>query len=189
MKIFTKLLLIVTLVTIASTLSAQNTVAKTIKTNGVTMIETLNEDGTELIQRPYRWFAGMAEADVESVAVEMAQLEAYAAVSRVIENAVSTNAERSTLSVDGKVAKALKSHWEQMSFSIQKACEPFGEAEVTYNDKTGLYEVIAKVGIRGDRYVKLLDGAKKVKPEGLNKEELQEFIEVNDAIIDSAKGN
>lgn len=153
------------------------------------MVETINDDGTDVIKRPYRWFAGMAEADVESVAVEMAQLEAYAAVSRVIENAVSTKAERSSLAVDGKVSKALKSYWEQMSFSIQKACEPFGDTEVTYNTQTGLYEVTAKVGIRGDRYVKLLDGAKNAKPEGLDKEELQEFLEVNDAIIDAAKGN
>ena len=84
---------------------------KTLQLQGITMIETMNDDGTDMIKRPYRWFAGMAEADVESVAVEMAQLEAYAAVSRVIENAVSTNAERSSLVVDGKVAKALKSHW------------------------------------------------------------------------------
>lgn len=173
---------------LAVSATAQN-VTKTIITNGITMVETLNEDGTALIQRPYRWFAGMAEADVESVAVEMAQLEAYAAVSRVIENAVSTYAERSTIAVDGKVAKALKSHWEQMSFSIQKACEPFGEAESTYNEQTGMYYVTAKVGIRGDRYVKLLDGAKNTKPEGLNKEELQEFVELNDAIINAAKGN
>lgn len=153
------------------------------------MVETINDDGTDVIKRPYRWFAGMAEADVESIAVEMAQLEAYAAVSRVIENAVSTKAERSSLAVDGKVSKALKSYWEQMSFSIQKACEPFGDTEVTYNTQTGLYEVTAKVGIRGDRYVKLLDGAKNAKPEGLDKEELQEFLEVNDAIIDAAKDN
>lgn len=175
------------LVAFAEIVTAQNT--KTIKLQGVTMVETINDDGTAMIQRPYRWFAGMAEADVESVAIEMAQLEAYAAVSRVIENAVSTNAERSTLTIDGKVAKALKSHWEQMSFSIQKACEPFGDTEVNYNSQTGLYEVVAKVGIRGDRYVKIMDGAKNAKPEGLNKEELQEFIEVNDAIIDAAKDN
>ncbi len=184
-----KELLTVIMLLLVMTITAQNTTTKTIKTNGYEMIETMNDDGTDMIKRPYRWFAGMAEADVESVAVEMAQLEAYATVSRVIENAVSTNAERSTLTVDGKVAKALKSHWDQMSFSIQKACEPFGDAISTYNSQTGLYEVIAKVGIRGDRYVKILDGAKKVQPEGLSKEELQEFIEVNDAIIDAAKGN
>lgn len=117
--------------------TAQNN-TKTLKLQGVTMVETINDDGTDVIKRPYRWFAGMAEADVESVAVEMAQLEAYAAVSRVIENAVSTKAERSSLAVDGKVSKALKSHWEQMSFSIQKACEPIGDTEVAYNTQTGL---------------------------------------------------
>ena len=169
--------------------TAQNTITKKIQTNGVTMIETLNEDGTAMIQRPYRWFAGMADADVESVAVEMAQLEAYATVSRVIENAVSAQAERSTFTVNGNVQKALKSHWEQMSFSIQKACEPFGDAESTYDSKSGMYHVIAKVGIRGDRYVKLLDGAKNAKPEGLNKDELKQFLEVNDAILDAAKSN
>lgn len=182
------LLFAVIVVAFAIAATAQNN-TKTLKLQGVTMVETINDDGTDVIKRPYRWFAGMAEADVESVAVEMAQLEAYAAVSRVIENAVSTKAERSSLAVDGKVSKALKSYWEQMSFSIQKACEPFGDTEVTYNTQTGLYEVTAKVGIRGDRYVKLLDGAKNAKPEGLDKEELQEFLEVNDAIIDAAKGN
>lgn len=181
------LLLTYFLVVLAIVINAQN--KKTLQLQGVTMIETINDDGTDMIKRPYRWFAGMAEADVESVAVEMAQLEAYAAVSRVIENAVTTKAERSSLTVDGKVAKALKSHWEQMSFSIQKACEPFGDTEITFNDKTGMFEVIAKVGIRGDRYVKILDGAKKAKPEGLSNDELQSFIEVNDAIIDAAKSN
>lgn len=183
------LIFVIMIVASIMTVAAQNTVTKTIQTNGVTMVETINDDGTDLIKRPYRWFAGMAEADVESVAVEMAQLEAYATVSRVIENAVSTNAERSTLTVDGKVEKALKSHWEQLSFSIQKACEPFGDTEITYNEQTGMYYVTTKVGIRGDRYVKLLDGAKNAKPEGLNQEELQEFLEVNDAIIDAAKSN
>lgn len=182
-----RLLFTILLMLFAFAVTAQN--IKTLKLQGITMIETMNDDGTDMIKRPYRWFAGMAEADVESVAVEMAQLEAYATVSRVIENVVSTNSERSTLTVDGKVAKALKSHWEQMSFSIQKACEPFGDTEVTYNDKTGMFEVIAKVGIRGDRYVKILDGAKKAAPDGLSKDELQEFLDVNDAIIDAAKGN
>ena len=55
---------------------AQNTTKSTLKLNGVTMVETMNDDGTDMTKRPYRWFAGMAEADVQSVAVEMAQLEA-----------------------------------------------------------------------------------------------------------------
>lgn len=167
---------------------AQNT-KTTLKLQGVEMVETLSDDGMSMIKRPYRWFAGMAEADVQSVAVEMAQLEAYAAISRVIENLVTTASERGSMVVNGKVQQALKSHWEQMSMSIQKACETFGETEVTYNSETGLYKVIAKVGIRGDRYVKLLDGAKDTKPEGLSGNDLKEYIDANDAIIDAAKGN
>lgn len=168
---------------------AQNNTTKTIKTQGIEMVETLNEDGTGLIQRPYRWFAGMAEADVESLAVEMAQLEAYAAISRVIENAVLAESKRSTLAVNGEVRKALQSHWEQVSTSIQNASEPFGEAESTFDESTGLYHVIAKVGIRGDRYVKIIDGASEFKPAGLGGDDLREFIDVNQAIIDASKGN
>lgn len=52
-----------------------------------------------------------------------------------------------------------------------------------------MYQVIAKVGIRGDRYVKMLDGAKDAKPEGLSGSDLKEFIDANDAIIDAARGN
>lgn len=184
-----KLVLMITLslfVTVA--VIAQNP-PRSLKLQGVEMVETISEDGASIIKRPYRWFAGMAEADVESVAIEMAQLEAYATVSRVIENSVLAEAERGTTAVNGNVQKALKSHWEQVSMSIQRVCEPFGETVSTFNDETGLYEVVAKVGIRGDRYVKLLDGAKNVDTEGLSGSDLQQFIDANNAIIDSAKGN
>lgn len=182
-----KTLLLAALMAIAGAVCAQNT--RTIKTQGIEMVETFNEDGTDLIRRPYRWFAGMAEADVESLAVEMAQMEAYAAISRVIENAVLAEAERSAIAVDGIVHKALKSHWQQVSTSIQHACEPFGEAQSTLDEATGFYHVIAKVGIRGDRYVKLLDGAANFKPADLGGSELQQFIDANQAIIDASKGN
>lgn len=169
--------------------NAQNTTKTNLKLQGVEMVETISDDGMSMIKRPYRWYAGMAEADVQSVAVEMAQMEAYATVSRVIENMVMAKAERGTVGVNGKVQKAIKSHWEQVSMSIQKACEPFGDTEVSYNSETGLYEVVAKVGIRGDRYVKMLDGAKEDKPDGLNAEEAKEFVVINETIIDAAKGN
>ena len=169
--------------------TAQNTTKTTLKLQGVEMVETISDDGASMIKRPYRWFAGMANADVQSIAVEMAQLEAYATISRVIENTVMAKAERGTVVVNGKVQQALKSHWEQMSMSIQNASEPFGDTEITFNEQTGMYEAIAKVGIRGDRYVKLLDGAKDTKPEGLTGNELKQFNEANDAIIDAAKGN
>lgn len=173
----------------STSLEGEKIVVETAKLQGIDMVDDLSEDGTKMVKVAYKWYAGIGKANDKQTAIEMAELVARATISRVIENAVSTKAERSSLAVDGKVSKALKSYWEQMSFSIQKACEPFGDTEVTYNTQTGLYEVTAKVGIRGDRYVKLLDGAKNAKPEGLDKEELQEFLEVNDAIIDAAKDN
>ena len=114
----------------SNTKKSQNNTTKTIKTQGIEMVETLNEDGTDLIRRPYRWFAGMAEADVESLAVEMAQMEAYTAISRVIENAVLAESERAAIAVNGVVQKALKSHWQQVSSSIQHASEQIGRAHV-----------------------------------------------------------
>lgn len=185
-----KYIIILSAMLIASTMvaTAQNKTKK-YKMQGVEMVETLSDDGTSLVKRPYRWFAAMASADNEAVAIEMAQMEAQSAVSRVIESTVTTQAERANIVVDGKVASALKSHWEQMSFSIQQACEPFGEVESTYNTQTGMYEVIAKVGIRGDRYIKMLDGAKDVKPAGLSGDDLKQFLDANKSIIDAAKGN
>lgn len=183
-----KIVLIAAIMATAGATNAQNT-TKTIKTQGIEMVETLNEDGTDLIRRPYRWFAGMAEADVESLAVEMAQLEAYTAISRVIENAVLAESERAAIAVNGNVQKALKSYWQQVSSSIQHASEPFGEVESTYDESTGLYHVIAKVGIRGDRYVKLLDAASGFRPDDLSGNDLQQFIDANQAIIDAAKSN
>ena len=84
------------------------------KLTGYDMSECLSEDGTKLVKIAYKWFAGIGKADDKQTAIEMAELEARATISRVIENAVSTNAECSSLVVDGKVAKALKSDWEQM---------------------------------------------------------------------------
>lgn len=177
------------LINVAMGSVAQNITKTTLKLQGIEMKESMNEDGSSIIQRPYRWFAGMAVADMQNVAVEMAQLEAYATISRVIENAVQAKAERGTLAVNGKVQQALKSHWEQVSMSIQNASEPFGDTDVSYNNETGMYEAIAKVGIRGDRYVKLLDGAKDTKPEDLTGDDMKQFIDVNNAIIEAAKGD
>lgn len=184
------ILVLATMMLIAGTkASAQSVTKSNLKLNGIEMVETMSDDGMLIIKRPYRWFAGIAEADVQSVAVEMAQLEAYATVSRVIENMVMAKAERGSFGVNGKVQKAIMSHWEQVSMSIQKACEPFGETEVSFNSETGFYEVVTKVGIRGDRYVRMLDGAKDVHPDGLNAEETKEFVELNQTIINAAKGN
>lgn len=167
------------------------TTTRTLKLQGVEMVETMSDDGTSMIKRPYRWFAGIGEADVESLAVEMAQEEAYACISRVIENIVTAEAERAALSVNGHVEKALKSYWKQVSNSVMKACEPFGDTESVYDKETKMYQVTAKVGIRGDKYVKLIGAASDAKPENLGLEggELKQFIDANNAIIDAAKGN
>lgn len=177
------------LINVAMGAVAQNITKTTQKLQGIEMKESMNEDGTAIIQRPYRWFAGIGRADMQNVAVEIAQLEAYATISRVLENAVQAKAERGTLAVNGKVQQALKSHWEQVSMSIQNASEPYGDTDVTFNSETGMYEVIAKVGIRGDRYVKLLDRAKETEPEGLTGDNLKQFVDVNNAIIEAAKDN
>jgi len=170
------------------TAEAQKTpTTKKVKMQGVEMVETLSDDGMSMKKRPFRWFAGLAEADNEATAIEMAQMEAYATISRAIENIVTSQAERGSIVVNGKVEQALKSHWEQMSMSIQNACEPMGDTEITYDNEKGMYRVISKVGIRGDRYVKILDGAANSKPEGLSGSDLKDFNEANKTIIDAAK--
>ncbi len=157
------------------------------KIQGIEMSETLSEDGMEIIKRPYRWYAGFGEADDKQMAIEIAQREAYATLSRVLNNAVVDQAERSSLSNEGAVMKALKSHWEQVSRSIQSACEPFGDAKIEYSQRNGMYQVTAKIGIRGDYYVKMLQSAGSYSPMGLTEEQTQQFINVNQAIIDAAK--
>ncbi len=157
------------------------------KMQGIEISETLSEDGSEIIKRPYRWYAGIGEADDKQMAIEMAQREAYATISRLLQNAVLDEAERGKVVNNGVVEAALKSHWEQVSSSVQSACEPFGDARIEYNPKTGMYSVTAKVGIRGDYFVKLIQSAGIVEPNGLNDEERKQFMEVNQQIIDAAK--
>ena len=154
---------------------------------GFDMVEALNEDGSKLVKVPYKWFAGTAKADDKSMAIEMALSEARAEVSRSILNMVQTESERGALANNGQVQQALKSYWNQVSMSIQNGCEPFGNALVEYNKKTGMYNVRAKVGMRGDLYKKMLNTAGQ-KPTTLTGEDLQAFEEVNASIINAAKG-
>ena len=96
------ILLAAVLLAAFSTAEAQKTTTtKKIKLQGVEQVETLSDDGTSIKKRPYRWFADIAEADNEATAIEMAQLEAYANISRVIENIVTSQAERGTIVVNG----------------------------------------------------------------------------------------
>ena len=154
---------------------------------GYEMVEALNEEGTKLVKVAYKWFAGTAEADDKGVAIEMALSEARAEVSRSVLTIAQTEAERGALSNNGKVQQALKSYWNQVSMSVQKGCEPFGNAIVEYDKKTGMYRVRAKVGMRGDLYKEMLRTAGQ-RPSTLSGEELREFEEINASIINAAKG-
>lgn len=155
--------------------------------SGIEIAEALNEDGTDIIKRPYKWYAGIGETDDQQVSIELAQREAYATISRIFSNLVKDEAERGNVVTNKKVQQALTSHWEQFSTSLQKACEPFGKASVQYNPSTRLYKVIAKVAVRGDHFNQLLKMAGNFKPEGLTGDELKQFIDTNTAIMEAAR--
>ena len=170
-------------------LEGENVVVETTMLQGIGMVEDLSEDGTSMIKIPYKWFAGIGTANDKQTAIEMAELEARATISRVIDNAVLANSERGTIANNGEVQKALTSHWQQVSMSIQNACEPFGTTKIEYNPSTRMYTVTAKVGIRGDKYQKMLNSAGNYKPNTLNGKDLEDFIEVNKSIMEAARGN
>ena len=172
-----------------NSLEGQKVVSENVELTGIEMAEALNEDGTELVKRPYKWFAGIGKADNKQVAIELAQREAYATISRVLNNAVKDAASRGEVENSGRVEMALKSHWEQVSVSLLKACEPFGNTTIEYNPATRMYEATSKIGIRGDRFNQLLNTAGSFKPNDLSGKELDEFIAANEAIMKAARGN
>lgn len=169
-------------------LEGDKVMVETVRLHGIDEAEVLNEDGTKLIKMPFKWYAGIGTADNKQVAIELAQREAYATISRVLNNIVQDQAQRGNLANNGKVQQALSSYWEQISVSVQNACEPFGETVIEYNPSTGMYNVTAKVGIRDDRFNDLLDTAGKIPENELDKDELDEFIDINKSIMEAAKG-
>lgn len=171
-----------------TSLDGQKMVQETIQMTDIDITKVLNEDGTKLVERPVKWFAAIGKADNKQVAIEAAQREAQSAVSRVINQMVLDNAKRGNLVNNGKVQQALSSYWEQVSTSIQKACEPYGDVVISYYPATGMYEAIAKVGIRGDKYNAMLNEIQTVKPADLSPEEQKAFIETNKNILDAARG-
>ena len=104
-------------------------------------------------------------------------------------NAVLDESERGNLANNGNVQQAITSHWKQVSTSLQKACEPYGNTTIEYNPSTKMYEATSKVGIRGDRYNQLLQSAGDFKPTDLTDDELEQFIKINKSIMEAAKGN
>ncbi len=173
----------------AVSLEGEKVKVETRKMQGIEMADALNDEGTDLIKRPFKWYAGFGKADNKQMAVELAQSEAYATISRVLTNIVETQTERGNVANNGRVQQALTSYWNQVSGSVQKGCEPFGDVVIEYDPNTRMYNVTAKVAIRGDRFNELLNRAGSHTPEDLAGDELQQFIEVNKSIMEAAKGN
>lgn len=171
----------------ATSLEGESVVVETVKMTGIEMVDALSDDGMKMIKVPYKWYAGIGKANDKQTAIEMAELEARATVSRVVENIVLAESERGSVVNNGEVQKALKSHWQQMSMSIQNACEPFGDTKIEYNSTSKMYIVTGKVGMRGDKLQKMLNNAGNYKPQGLSGKDLEEFNKVNKSIIDAAK--
>lgn len=162
---------------------------ETLKMQGIEMVEDLSEDGTKIVKVAYKWYAGIGKANDKQTAIETAELEARATISRVIENAVLAESERGSVVKNGEVQKALTSHWKQVSMSIQNACEPFGEVKIEYNPSTKMYTVTARVGIRGDKFQQMINNAGNYKPSNLSGQDLEEFNKANKSIMNAAKGN
>lgn len=170
---------------VAIALNAQNysrNVEK-VKLHGLEMIETLSDDGMKIIKRPFKWYAGIGEADDKQIAIEIALREAQATVSRVIRNEIVDQAAKIGVDINGRVCQALVSGWEQYSHSILIGCEPLGDAEVKYNPNTRMYTVKAKIGIQGDRFKKMMNEYKEKKPEDLPPVEINQYVQINQTII------
>lgn len=159
-----------------------------VETSGFEEFQTLSDDGTKMVYVLYKWYSGTGTADDRQAAIEMAELEARATVSRVIENAVLAESKRGTLVNNGNVQKALQSHWSQVSGSIQNACGPVGDTKLEFDPATKMYTATVKVGVRGDRFQQMLNNAGDFKPANLSGDDLQQFIDANNSIISASRG-
>ncbi len=153
------------------------------KLQGIEMVETLSDDGLRIVKMPFKWFAGYGEADDKQVAIEIAQREAQATVSRLIRNEILDQAAKISVDVNGRVCQALVTSWEQYSHNILIGCEPLGDTEIKYNSCTGMYAVKAKIGIQGDRFKKMMNEYKEKEPDGLSTEECAQFVQINQTIV------
>lgn len=181
-----KKLVLISMLFVALSAAAQNFSAKNsenVQLHGLEMVETLSDDGLEIVKRPFKWYAGFGEADDKQIAIEIAQREAQAAVSRIIQNEIIDQATKIGVDVNGRVCQALVTGWAQYSHSILVGCEPFGNAEVKYNPQTGLYRAKAKIGIQGDRFKKMMNEYKEKAPENLSEAEFLQYVQINQTIV------
>ena len=169
-------------------LEGETVMKETTKLQGIEMVDDLSEDGLSMVKVAYKWYAGIGKANDKQTAIEIAEREARATISRVVENMVNDQAKRGSLTNEGEVQKAISSYWTQTSHSIQNACEPFGDTKIEYSPTTKMYTVTAKVGMRGDKFKQMLNNAGNYKPSNLSGKDLDDFIKVNKAIMDAAQG-
>ena len=170
-----------------ASLEGEDVQVETTQLQGVELADAINDDGTDMIKRPFKWYAGIGLADNKQMAIELAQREAYATISRILNNAVKDEAERGNVVNNGRVQQALTSHWQQFSANLTKGCEPFGSTSIKFIPSTRMYEATAKVAIRADRFQQLLNNAGNFKPSDLTGEDLELFIKTNKAIMQAAQ--
>ena len=156
--------------------------------SGFEEAEALSSDGRKIERWAYKWFSGIAKANDKQTAIEMAQREAYATISRTINNAIIDAGERAASGYNGNVSKAINSRWVQVSESVIRGCEPFGKTKIEYDRCTGMYTVTAKVAMRGDRFNKMLDEVTNYRPTFLTVEEINVFVDVNVNIVNIVRG-
>lgn len=159
-----------------------------IEQSGYDMQKSINDDGSGFIERPYKWYSGIGKADDKQIALELAQREAYATISRIINNIVDDKCEKIASSMEGRVGKAVQSCWTQISQNIVSGCEPFGKAVVEYDSRFGMYIVTAKVAVRGDRFLKMLGEVSSIKVDGFSEAEMDEYAAINAEIMESVRG-
>ena len=172
-------LIITTLLFVSLTTASAQSYSKgteSTKLHGLEMAETLSDDGMEIVKRPFKWFAGIGESDDK-------QIEVQSAVSRIIRNEVIDQATKIGVAANGRVCQALVTSWEQYSHSILVGCEPFGNAKVQYNPNTGIYRVVARIGIQGDRFKKMMNEYQECPSEELTPAENQQYIQISKAVV------
>lgn len=170
-------------------INGREVVVENVASTGVEMAKTLNENGTKLVEVPFKWYSGVGTANDRQTAIEIAQREAYATISRTLLNIVEDEAEKAGIAPNGEVAKGFKNHWVQTSNTIQRGFEPFGENKIEYDPQTKMYTVTAKVGTTGANYMKALKEACNYNFEDLQmtKEEVKQLAEINNSIFEAAQ--
>lgn len=149
---------------------------------GVEKADALSKDGTAMVTRSYVFWEGTGVADDKQLAIEEAQREAYAAISRTVTGAVQY-AVGSDGNLRDNVQQKLTQHWTQFANVVLRGCSPFGKASVTYDNSSKMYSAKAKVAMEEDKYKELLGAAANQKDKSLNKSDLENFNAINQKVM------